>query len=61
MAEVLDYYKLCPLTPQLLGYVCQGEVWVMDSATGVKHQMTSVLQVNNEVSIILKCFVSTDQ
>ena len=35
-------YKLCPLTPQLLGCVCQGEVWVMDSATGVKHQMTSV-------------------
>ncbi|XP_064388564.1 dipeptidyl peptidase 9-like [Halichondria panicea] len=35
-------YKLCPLTPQLLGCVCRGEVWVIDSATGVKHQMTSL-------------------
>ena len=24
MADVLEYYKLCPLTPQLLGCVCVG-------------------------------------
>ncbi len=23
-------YKCCPLTPQLLSYVCRGEVWVHD-------------------------------
>ncbi len=55
MAEFPEFpgaldYKLCPLTPQLLGCVCRGEVWVMDSATGVKHQMISVTtgeQLNN--------------
>ncbi len=35
-------YKLCPLTPVLLGCVCGGEVWVLDSVTAHKHQLTSV-------------------
>ncbi len=53
-------YKLCPLTPQLLGCVCRGEVWVMDSATGVKHQMTSVTtgEQLNYRNLLLQCFVT---
>ena len=33
-------YKLCPLTPQLVGCVYEGDVWVLDAVTGNKHRMT---------------------
>ena len=33
-------YKLCPLTPQLVGCVYEGDVWILDAATGNKHRMT---------------------